>query len=159
MFVAVGYRKLNAIRLDVMEQAREKGYTLLSYVSTRCSHWVGVPDGTTIGENVFVFEDNTLQCFVSIGDGTILWSGNHVGHHSNVGDGCFIASHVVISGHCTIGDRTFIGVNATISEGVSIGARNLIGPATLIQQATKEDEAYLAARSTPHKAPSSKFLR
>lgn len=159
IFVAIGYRKLNEIRLNVMEEVKDRGYKLLSYVSSKSSHWVGVPDGTTIGENVFVFEDNTLQPFVSVGDGTILWSGNHIGHHSKIGRGCFISSHVVVSGHCRVGDQTFIGVNATISEGVEIGARNLVGPGTLIQQNSADDAAYLAQRTEAHKAKSSRFMR
>ena len=51
-----------------------------------------------IGENCFIFEDNTIQPFVKIGDDVVLWSGNHIGHHAEIGDHCFISSHVVISG-------------------------------------------------------------
>jgi UDP-3-O-[3-hydroxymyristoyl] glucosamine N-acyltransferase len=98
---------------------------------------------SSIGENVFVFEDNTIQPFVTIRDDTILWSGNHVGHHSSIGAHCFITSHVVISGNCTVGDYSFLGVNATVRDGVRIGARNIVGPGSLILKNTQDAQVFL----------------
>jgi acyl-[acyl carrier protein]--UDP-N-acetylglucosamine O-acyltransferase len=66
-----------------------------------------------IGENCFIFEDNTIQPFVRIEDNVILWSGNHIGHHSTIKSHNFISSHVVVSGQCTIEPNCFIGVNST----------------------------------------------
>ena len=37
MFVAVGYRKMNKLRQDFCEEARAKGYTLLSYVCSKAN--------------------------------------------------------------------------------------------------------------------------
>ncbi len=105
MFVAVGYAKLNRVRQEFCDAARKKGYKLLTYVCSRATFW----GECELGDNVFVFEDNTIQPFTAIGDGSILWSGNHIGHRSRVGRYCFLTSHVVISGHCSIGDRTFVG--------------------------------------------------
>ncbi len=155
MFVAIGYAKLNRVREEVCGEARSKGYTLLSYVCSKASIWGEV----AIGDNVFVFEDNTLQPFVSIGDGTILWSGNHVGHHATIGAYCFITSHSVISGHCRIGDRCFLGVNSTIADDITIGDDNLIGPGALIQKSTGEGEVYLAERSRKFAKGSDYFFR
>ena len=53
-----------------------------------------------MGDNCFIFEDNTVQPFVTLGNNLVLWSGNHIGHHSTLRDHCFISSHVVISGFC-----------------------------------------------------------
>lgn len=155
MFIAVGYAKMNSLRERFAAEARAKGYTMLTYICSKATTW---PD-LKIGSNCFVFEDNTLQAFVSIGEGTILWSGNHVGHHSTIGTNCFITSHVVVSGHCKIGSNSFVGVNATISEGVTIGDRNLIGPATLIQKDSGSDEVFLATRTTKYPKDSSRFFR
>ena len=155
MFVAVGYAKLNRVRERLCGEARVKGYRLLSYVCSKASHW----GDTTLGDNVFVFEDNTVQPFVTIGDGTILWSGNHVGHHSTIGSYCFVTSHVVVSGHCRVGDRCFIGVNATITDDTVIGDDNLIGPGTLIQKNTGDGEAYIAERTQKYPKDSARFFR
>jgi len=155
MFIAMGYRKLNCLRQEFFDRAKAKGYGLLSYICSKATHW----GDTQMGENVFIFEDNTIQPFVSIGDNTILWSGNHIGHHSAIGPHSFVSSHVVISGHCRIGSHCFIGVNATISEAVSIGDRNIIGPGALIQKDTGPDEVYLAERTPKFPKDSSQFMR
>lgn len=155
MFVAVGYAKLNRVRERICGDSRAKGYRLLSYLCSRATNW----GDTKLGDNVFVFENNTIQPFVSIGDGTILWSGNHIGHHSSIGPNCFITSHVVISGHCRIGARCFLGVNATIADSTVIADDNLIGPGALIQKDTEPGAAYIAERTQKYPKPSSRFFR
>jgi sugar O-acyltransferase (sialic acid O-acetyltransferase NeuD family) len=154
LFIAIGYTKLNQLRARFCGEARAKGYHLLSYISSKCTYW-----GEEIGDNVFIFEDNTIQPFVSIGNGTILWSGNHIGHHSSIGEYCFITSHVVVSGYCKIGSYSFVGVNATISDDTKIGQSNLIGPGTLIQKDTKDNEAYVAERTKKFPKDSSIFFK
>jgi len=144
MFVAVGYRKVNQIRAAIYDEAKAKGYTLLTYVSPRCTNMAA-----SIGDNCFVFEDNTLQPFVTIGNNVILWSGNHIGHHSTIGDHCYITSHVVVSGHCRIGPFCFLGVNATLRDSLTVAERCVIGAGALIMKDTKPKEVYLGERSRP----------
>jgi sugar O-acyltransferase (sialic acid O-acetyltransferase NeuD family) len=144
MFVAVGYRKVNQIRAGIFAEAKAKGYTLLTYISPRCTNLAA-----SIGENCFVFEDNTLQPFVTIGDDVILWSGNHIGHHSSIGDHCYITSHVVVSGHCRIEPYCFLGVNATLRDSITIAERCVIGAGALIMKDTKPREVYLGERTRP----------
>lgn len=69
-----------------------------------------------MGDNCFVFENQTIQPFVKIGNDVIIWSGNHIGHHSMIGDHCFISSHVVISGNVKIEPYCFLGVNSSIRD-------------------------------------------
>jgi sugar O-acyltransferase (sialic acid O-acetyltransferase NeuD family) len=145
MYVAVGYRKVNQIRARLYEEAKAKGYDLITYISSRASHWPGLE----IGDNCFVFEDNTIQPFVTIGSDVVLWSGNHIGHHSTIGDHCFIASHVVISGHVHVGAFTFMGVNATTRDDITIGSGNVIGAGALIMRSTGDDEVYPAKATKP----------
>jgi sugar O-acyltransferase (sialic acid O-acetyltransferase NeuD family) len=128
MYVALVYNQLNRIRKAKFLSAKTKGYQLASYISSRAFVWQNVK----VGENTFIFEDNTIQPFVKIGDNVVLWSGNHVGHHSSVGDHCFIASQVVISGFVNIGQSCFLGVNATFANNLEIGADCLIGAGALV---------------------------
>jgi len=155
MFIAVGYTKLNRVREQFCDDARSKDYRLLTYICSRATWW----EDTRVGDNVFVFEDNTLQPFVSIGDGTILWSGNHIGHHTAIGKYCFITSHVVISGYCRVGDRSFLGVNATLADDTSVAEDNIIGPGALIQKDTSTGEVYVAERTKKFPKDSSRFFR
>jgi len=142
MFIAVGYNRLNTLREKYYHLAKAKGYRLLTYISSRASFFA-----SSIGDNCFIFEDNTVQPFVTIGSNVVLWSGNHIGHHGTIGDHVFIASHVVVSGHCHVGSHTFIGVNATLRDGLTIGRRNIIGSGALIMKDTEDDEVYRVART------------
>ncbi len=128
IFVAIVYGDLNAIRADVVEQAKNKQYTLATYISSRTFVWHYVE----IGENCFVFEDNTIQPFVKIKDNVILWSGNHIGHHSVIDSHCFITSHVVVSGWCNIGKFCFIGVNTTLANNTTIGDECWVSHGTIV---------------------------
>src|SRR5215831_4869841 len=114
MFVALSYSNMNRVRAEKYARAKAMGYTLASYVSSRCTWLTEHPPG----DNCFVLEDNTVQPFVAIGSDVTLWSGNHIGHHSVIEDHCFISSHVVVSGRVRIGPYCFIGVNATLRNGV-----------------------------------------
>jgi sugar O-acyltransferase (sialic acid O-acetyltransferase NeuD family) len=145
MFVAVGYAKVNRVRAAICEEAKGKGYSLISYVSSKATTW----GDTKVGENVFIFEDNTIQPFVAIGDDTVLWSGNHIGHHVTIGPHCFITSHVVVSGHVNVGAYCFIGVNATVRDAIAIGEANVIGSGALIMKTTQDNEVYIAPRTKP----------
>lgn len=143
MFVAVSYTKMNRIRADKYHQAKELGYTLASYISSRCSFLTDDP----VGDNCFIFEDNTIQPFVTIGNNVTLWSGNHIGHDSTIGDHCFISSHVVVSGHVNIGAYCFLGVNATLRNGINIAPSTLIGAGAVIMKDTVEKGVYLPQRA------------
>lgn len=154
VFIAVGYAKMNQTRAKFFRLAKERGYSCVSYLSSRATHW----GDTKIGENCFILEDNTLQPFVTIGDNVVLWSGNHVGHHANIGNHTFIASHVVISGKVRIGERCFIGVNATIREDVAVADDCLIGPGALIMKNTAPKEVYVAERTPKFPKDSTRFM-
>jgi acetyltransferase-like isoleucine patch superfamily enzyme len=133
MFVAVGFSRVNRTRRELYDECRNRGYELISYVSSKAIH-LGDVD---VGDN----------CFIG-------WSGNHIGHHAQIGDHCFIASHVVISGNVRIGEETFVGVNATFRDGVAVGPRNVVGAGALIMKDTEEGDVYSApsAEARPMKS-------
>jgi len=155
MFVALSYTKLNALRRQKYEAAKASGYEIASYVSSRAS----VLNGGDIGENCFIFEDNTIQPFAKIGDNVTLWSGNHIGHHSTIASHTFIASHVVVSGGVEIGEQCFIGVNATLRDHIKIGDRCVIGAGALILSDAEPEGVYMAQATERSKVPSTKLRR
>src|ERR1700682_2528503 len=77
-FVAVSYIQLNRVRARLFKAAKEKGYSLASYISSKAFVW----HNATIGENCFILENNVVQYRVKIGANVIFWSGNHVGHQT-----------------------------------------------------------------------------
>jgi sugar O-acyltransferase (sialic acid O-acetyltransferase NeuD family) len=143
MFVALSYAKMNRLRAEKYYQAKDLGYDLVSYVSSRCSLLTDYP----VGDNCFILEDNTIQPFVKIGNNVTLWSGNHIGHDSIIDDHCFLASHIVVSGHVHIHSYCFIGVNATLRNSITIARETLIGAGAVIMKDTVERGVYLPERA------------
>ncbi len=143
MHIAVGYQNQNQTREKFCRLAKEKGYKLLTYISSRCTNYA-----KKIGENCFIFEDNTIQPFVEIGDNCILWSGNHIGHHSIVESNVFISSHVVVSGHCIIGHHSFLGVNSTLRDGITLGPFTTLGAGCLIVRNTEANQTLIGTKAT-----------
>lgn len=142
MFIAIGYIELNKVREKFYNKAKKKGYKLLTYISSKASVFTD-----KIGDNCFIFEDNTIQPYVEISNNVVMWSGNHIGHHTQIQPHNFIASHAVISGHCHIKKNSFIGVNATIRDGITVEKENIIGAGSLILKNTREKEVYVARRT------------
>tara|TARA_B100000212_G_scaffold185982_1_gene140330 strand:+ start:1901 stop:2569 length:669 start_codon:yes stop_codon:yes gene_type:complete len=143
IFVAVGYHKMNRTREAIYKEIKSLGYKLASF----CHPDVHIWDNIKIGENTFIFEDNTIQPFVEIDDNTILWSGNHIGHHSKIGKNCFISSHVVISGSCRIGNNVFMGVNSTLHDSIEVGKYVLIGAGAIVSK-NIDDKVVLSPKRT-----------
>ncbi len=143
IFIALSYTQLNQLREKKYNEAKDRGYKIASYISSKCSYLSKYPPG----ENAFIFEDNTIQPYVKIGNNVTLWSGNHIGHHSTIEDHNFISSHVVISGHCTIKSHCFLGVNSTIAHKVEVGERTIIGAGAVITKNTEQDSIYVVPRS------------
>lgn len=123
VFVAITYTKLNRARRRIYRACKAMGYTCASYVSSHAFFW----KDAEIGENSFVFEDNTIQYHVKIGNNVVLWSGNHIGHRTVIEDDVWLTSHDVISGLCHIGSGCFIGVNAALGDHVSIAEDVVLG--------------------------------
>lgn len=155
MFVAVGYQDLNKFRAQKYEEAKAKGYELISYVSSRASNFGQVE----IGDNCFVLEFAVIQPCAKVGSNVFIWSGNHVGHHSSVGDHCYIAGNVVISGSTIVEPYCFIGVSATIGHEVTIGRESFIGAHSLITKNVEPKSVYITPDTPKYRLDSSTFLR
>lgn len=136
-FVAITYNQLNRVRKRLFLSCKKMGYTCASYVSSRAFVWHNVK----IGENTFIFEDNTLQYHVSVGDDVILWSGNHIGHRSVIEDHCWLTSHCVVSGFCRIGESSFLGVNCTLGDSVALPKDTLFAAGALTVKSLEEEGA------------------
>ena len=143
MFVALSYARMNKLREEKYHLAKQRGYELVSYVSSRCSFLTDHP----VGDNCFILEDNTIQPFVKIGNNVTLWSGNHIGHDAVIEDHCFLASHIVVSGYVRIRNNCFLGVNATLRNSITIAPETLIGAGAVVMKDTVPKGVYLPQRA------------
>jgi len=153
LFIALSYSKLNSIRKEKYCAAKQFGYDLASYISSRAT----ILNEGMVGQNCFILEDNTVQPLVSIGNNVTLWSGNHIGHHSVIRDHSFVASHVVVSGGVEIGEQCFIGVNATLRDHIKVGDRCVVGAGAILLGDAEPEGVYIGAATERSKVPSTRL--
>jgi sugar O-acyltransferase (sialic acid O-acetyltransferase NeuD family) len=139
MFIAVGDNELRSL---LFEEAKKKGFQLLSYVSKRANTWADLD----YGSNVFISDDTVIHPFITIGDGCIIF-GSRVGHHSQLGK-FNLLSHCVLAGSVTVGDFCFFGVNSAVKQGVQIEDRCLIGMSCVIDRNIGMNEVYSVKGTT-----------
>jgi sugar O-acyltransferase (sialic acid O-acetyltransferase NeuD family) len=145
MFIPISFKRMNHLRAERYLAAKEMGYELISYVSSKATTFADFQ----CGDNCFIFEDNTIQPFVTIGNDIVMWSGNHIGHHSTIGDHVMVTSHVVISGACTVEDYCFFGVNSTVRDETVIAHDTLVGMGVAILKDTEPYDVYKAVGAQP----------
>jgi len=144
MFIAIGYHKLNATRTTKFDEAKVKGYRLISYVCSRNSYW----NDLLVGENCFIMEGNIFMQNVKIADNVIIAVGNKVGHDSVIEENCFLTSNIMLGGFCTIKKNTFIGLSAVVRDKTTIEENNILGAGAIILKNTKKGSSFLTT-STP----------
>jgi sugar O-acyltransferase (sialic acid O-acetyltransferase NeuD family) len=123
IFVAFSGQQLSYPRSNKVKDLLDKGFTLPSYVSS----FSFIASDAIIGNNVMIFEHNTIQSEVTIGNSTILWSGNHIGHQTSIGEGVFVSSHVCIGGRTRVANNCYFGMNSTVRDQVTIGENTVVG--------------------------------
>lgn len=143
-FAPMSPSRMNKLRESVYHQIKEKGYEMISYISSKAT----VFPGAAIGDNCFILEDNTIQPFTSIGNNVVMWSGNHIGHHGVIKDHVSFTSHVVLSGHCVVESFSFFGVNATIRDRIHIAEGSFIAMAAAV---TRDTEPWGVYKGNPAK--------
>ncbi len=139
LFAPMTARNMNRNRESVYRRAKQMGYGMISYISSKAT----IFPNAQIGENCFILEDNTLQPFTTIGNNVVMWSGNHIGHHGQIDDHVFFTSHVVLSGHCHVESHCFFGVNSTIRDYTRIAQGTLVAMGATITKDTEEWGVYV----------------
>lgn len=147
MFIAIGYSKLNENRKKKYIEAKEKGYILASYVSTKSTSW----EGLSVGENTFIMEDNTIMPFCKIGNNVLVWVNSILAHHMIIEDHVTITSHCAIGGNVRIKEQAFIGLNSSLRNNIIIGKGAIIGTAANV---VKDVDDFTVMLGNPAKATS-----
>jgi len=140
MFVAVGYRNVNKLRADRYYQALDKGYSFVTYISSRA---VTLPD-LHIGANCFIGANTTIQQSVKIGDNVVVRDNGFIGHNTTIKNHCFIAACAAISGKVTIDEHCLIGINASLRDNIRIGKECIIGAGVSMLRDAGEREVYMS---------------
>lgn len=139
LLIPVGFVQVNGIRRARYEQAKQRGYTLASYVSSRASIW---PD-LVVGDNVLIYEHAIIQPFARIGNNCIIRSGAHVSHHCRLGDHVFVSAEVALASSCHVGDQAILGVGAVLRDGLRVAERSFVGAGAVLVADTEADAVYV----------------
>lgn len=138
MIVSVSFQKVNRVREAKYLQAKEKGYELICFISSKASIWPGL----VTGDNCSIGANSSVEAFVKIGNNVTVTNSVMIGHHVVLEDHSFVAPGAVILGGVTVGSHCLIGANATIKEGVTIAPECIIGTGVSITKNTIERGVY-----------------
>jgi len=128
MFVTLGPQDCNELRETIYNQAKRKAYKLISYISSKADYWQDMKHG----DNVFIFQDTSIEPFVEIGNNVILF-GSKIGYNVKIEDNCFIST-ATIGSDVVVRNNAFIGINSSISPLLSIGVKSIIASGSLIKK-------------------------
>ncbi len=155
MLIAVGFVQMNRVRALKYKEAKDKGYSLISYIHPTAVFCSSVE----FGENVIILEFVSLHSNVKIGNNTFISSNSNIGHDGIIRDNCWINAGVSLAGGVTILDRCFLGINSSVAEGVKVGQKTFVGANTFISQDTDIGDVYLPSESTKFRVKSDKFIK
>lgn len=155
LFVAIGYHDLNKLRETRCQEAKDKGYQLVSIVPASAN----LPSNVVYGDNCFIMPPALIHPCVTIGNNVFVWNGAMIGHHSVIGDNCWITSCANISGDVVVGKNCFFAVNATVGHGVKIGEECFFGANSLLTQDVDADKVLINPSTKPFRLNSKQFLR
>jgi sugar O-acyltransferase (sialic acid O-acetyltransferase NeuD family) len=153
MMVAIQASRMNKTRAEKYDQAKEKGYSLITYIHPQA---IVAPD-LVIGDNCFIGEGAICRPYAKIENDVIIMPGALIGHDAAIKEHSFVGVRAVIMSVVTIEPYCFIGPNATILEALTVARECLIGGGVVIQEATKEKEVYKATAPTRLPLPSDKL--
>lgn len=143
MFIALGYSRMNKLSAEKYCQAKELGYKLVSYISSRCMLLTDYP----LGDNCFVGAGTIIQPFARIGSNVKLLAGGHISHHAVIEDHCYVSPNAMVLGNAHICSYCFIGASATVRNGITVAPETLVGAGALIMEDTVEKGVYVPPRT------------
>lgn len=142
IFVAIGYANMRNREL-MFNKAKNKGYDLVSYVSSKAI----LSPNIKLGDNNAILHGVIIEPNVEIGNNNIIWSSTTVCHDSKVGNHNFIAAGTVIGGFSKIENLCFIGFNSTIIQNIHILNESLIGAKSLQLSNTVQSSKWVGSPS------------
>ncbi len=154
MFIAVGYNNLNRLREIFFNEAKRKGYKMVSYVHPSAV----LAKNFVMGENCYLLERVSALPFSRIGNGVIMHTDCGMGHHCYIGDFCFFSAACCISANVTFGPYCFISINTTFKPGIKIGHSVIIGAGALIMEDAPDESVYIE-QGTPRAKRSSRLYK
>ena len=154
IFVPLGFEEMNRLRYQKYNEAKEKGYSFISYVHSGITQIEPIE----VGENCFILENQSINLDVKIGNNVVIWSSNQIGDSTVIKDNCWISSQVCIAGNVTIEPFCIIGINASISHNITVAEESYIGANALIAKDTEPKSVHVIGGTKKAALTSDKFM-
>jgi sugar O-acyltransferase (sialic acid O-acetyltransferase NeuD family) len=155
MFILLGYQRMNAFRAGKYREAKQKGYSFISYANSNFYR----AEELSIGENCCILDNQSISLDVKIGNNVVLWSSNHVGDLTVIEDHVWLASHVTIAAEVVVRPYCFLGIGATIGNKVTLAEGTFVGANALVVADTPKNAVCVTGESNRVDADSTTFLR
>jgi sugar O-acyltransferase (sialic acid O-acetyltransferase NeuD family) len=154
MFVAVGYGRINKFRAEKYQEAKELGYRLITYVSSRAQ----VGPEAVVGDNCFIMPGAIVEPFTRIGNDVVMWNTSHVSHEAVVDDHVFLSAQALVGGGAHVEAFCFIGIGSTIRDSVTVATECVIGAGSLILKSTQPRQVYVGPEARLLPMPSNRLV-
>ena len=155
MINSVGFIDMNDLRKNKINEAKKKGYEIISYIDKT----VKIRDNVFIDKGCIILDFVSIHPGAKIGEGTFISSNVNIGHDCIIGKYNWINSGVSIAGNTTIGDSCFLGVNSSIGNDVKIGNQNFIAANAHVSKNTLDNQTYLTQNAKLIKLKSKNFIK
>ncbi len=136
VIIAIGPTQMNKIREKYFILAKEKGYSLYSYVSNLASVM------SPIGENNIIADFAVIQPNAKIGDNNIIYEHSIICTNASVGSHNYIAPAAKIGTNDNIGNNIKLGMNSTLKTDINIENESLVGAHSYISKNTEFKGVY-----------------
>jgi acetyltransferase-like isoleucine patch superfamily enzyme len=134
---------MNMLGEEKYQTTKAMDNTLVTYIWSQYTYLSQFP----LGDNCFIYENNTIHPFIKLGSNVVFSRGNSLCHHIEIEDHNFITRHVVISDRCPIEHNCYIGANATLRDGIRIRRERLVLAGSVSMKDTIEKGVYLQPRA------------
>jgi sugar O-acyltransferase (sialic acid O-acetyltransferase NeuD family) len=139
MLIPLGYQRINGLRRERFNQARERGYRFANYISSNAVVWPGL----VLGENCMVHDHAVIEPSARLGDNVIVRNGAHISHHVRIGSHSFIASQASVGHRCHLGEQVFVGKGAVIRDSIAVAERTYIGAGSVLLEPSQSGRVYV----------------
>ena len=138
MIIPLGYLSMNHLREKRLNEAKLKGFKIVSYVSPQSV----IASDVVINENTLIYELAIIRGSTSVGANVIVNAGANIGHNCVIGAHSFIAAGVVTGGNVKIGDHFVIGLGAILRDDIAIASGSFIGAGSVVTSDISESGLY-----------------
>lgn len=116
-FIAFDERFGNFKRMELMQEAMDRGFKLESFLHPKAY----ISEDAVIGENVFIDANTTIGYGCHIEYNTVIHAGVHIGPGSRVQRSCWIEGGVTLGSHAQIGEHSIVRSGSIVTSGIKIG--------------------------------------